>query len=189
MMMRLSEPRIPPIDLADATDEQREMLAPFDKTLGVLNIFKTMARTPRALKRFNVWGGYVLGHGTSLSPRAREIVILRTGWLCRAGYEWVQHTRIGLDAGLSDEEIEAIKIGADAPGWSPADAALLAATDDLVRDHFISDERWRALGDFTDVQRMDLVYTVGQYTLVSMLLNSFGVQLDEGQTLDPDFPR
>ena len=27
---------------------------------------------------------------------------------------------------------------------------------------------------------MDLVFTVGEYNLVSMALNSFGVQLDEG---------
>jgi hypothetical protein len=33
---------------------------------------------------------------------------------------------------------------------------------------------------------MDLVFTVGQYTQVSMILNSFGVQLDQSQTLDPD---
>lgn len=186
--MRLSQPRIDPVVLADATAEQRELLAPFAETMGILNIFRTMARTPKALKRFNVWGGYVMGHGTSLPVREREIAILRTGWLCRSGYEWVQHTRIGLDAGLSADEIAAIKVGAAAPNWTPTEAAILAATDDLVRDHFVSDERWAALSGLSEPQRMDLVYTVGQYTLVSMLLNSFGVQLDEGQSLDPDFP-
>lgn len=187
--MRLDTPRIAPVDPASATDEQRELLAPFAETLGVLNIFRTMARTPKALKRFNVWGGYVMGRGTSLSPREREIAILRTGWLCRAGYEWTQHARIGLESGLSAHEIEAIKIGAGAPDWSAGEAAILRATDDLVRDHFVSDASWAALGALSEAQRMDLVYTVGQYTLVSMLLNSFGVQLDEGQTLDPDFAR
>jgi 4-carboxymuconolactone decarboxylase len=187
--MRLSTPRIEPVDLDTATPEQREQLEPFAKTMGLLNIFRTMARTPKALKRFNVWAGYIMGHGTSLPPREREIAILRTGWLCRAGYEWVQHRRIGSDCGLTDAEIEAIKVGAEAPGWSPRDAAILAATEDLVRDHFVSDARWAALDALSEAQRMDLVYTVGQYTTVSMLLNTFGVQLDEGQTLDPDFPR
>ncbi|MEN9718814.1 MAG: hypothetical protein RIQ99_1692, partial [Pseudomonadota bacterium] len=37
--------------------------------------------------------------------------------------------------------------------------------------------------------QMDLVYTVGQYTQVSMLLNSFGVQLDPGLEPDPDLDR
>ena len=46
---------------------------------------------------------------------------------------------------------------------------------------------WTELGrHFTDKQRMDVVFTTGQYTQVSMILNTFGVQLDAGQTLDPD---
>ena len=186
--MRLTRPRIAPIDLDQATPEQHEVLEPFIGGVGVLNIFKTMARTPKALKRFNVWGGYILGRGTSLAPRERELIILRTGWQCRSGYEWVQHSRIGLQAGLTRDEIEAIKRGPDAAGWTPLDAAMLRAADELVADKFVTENTWAALGDLSEAQRMDLVYTVAQYTQVSMILNSFGVQLDEGQALDADFP-
>lgn len=185
--MRLSQPRVAPLADSEFDDEQREVLAPFGGR--VLNIFRTMARAPKALKRFNLWGGYILSDRNSLAPRERELLILRTGWLCRSGYEWVQHTRIGLQSGLSQEEIERIKIGPEAPGWSMADAALLRVADDLVRDFFVSDATWAALGDLSERQRMDAVFTVGQYTQVSMFLNSFGVQLDEGQVLDADFPR
>jgi 4-carboxymuconolactone decarboxylase len=94
---------------------------------------------------------------------------------------------IGQKAGLTDAEIARIKLGADAPGWSAADAALLKAADDLHRDYFISGPVWSELTKhFNEQQRMDVVFAVGQYTQVSMLLNTFGVQLDEGQTLDPD---
>ena len=86
--MRLSTPRIAPVELDRATPEQREVLEPFAGGVGLLNIFRTMARTPKALKRFNVWGGYILGRGTSLAPRERELVILRTGWRCRSGSRW-----------------------------------------------------------------------------------------------------
>ncbi|HPA39826.1 MAG TPA: carboxymuconolactone decarboxylase family protein, partial [Phenylobacterium sp.] len=73
------------------------------------------------------------------------------------------------------------------PSWSPADAALLQASDELHHDQFITPATWTALkAHFSDKQCMDLVYTAGQYTQVSMILNTFGVQLDEGQTLDPD---
>jgi 4-carboxymuconolactone decarboxylase len=113
-------------------------------------------------------------------------VILRTGYLCKSGYEFTQHTRIGLQSGLTADEIANIKQGAGA-GWSPADAALIKATDELVADHFITDATWAELGRyFSDKQRMDVVFTTGQYTQVSMMLNTFGVQLDAGQTLDPD---
>ena len=186
--MRLTRPRIEPLELADADPEQRELLEPFARTVGLLNIFKTMARSPKALKRFNVWGGYILGRGTSLSPRQRELVILRTGWACRAGYEWVQHTRIALQSGLDEVEIAAIKTGPDAPSWTPTEAAMLRAADELVADQFVGDATWAALAELSEAQRMDLVYTVAQYTQVSMILNSFGVQLDAGQSLDRDFP-
>ncbi len=71
-----------------------------------------------------------------------------------------------------------IKAGANA-GWSTHDALLIRAADELHNDAFISDETWQGLkADFTDQQMMDLVFTCGQYTMVSMALNSFGVQLD-----------
>ncbi|WP_203291536.1 carboxymuconolactone decarboxylase family protein [Maricaulis parjimensis] len=187
--MRLKAPRIDPVDLDQLTPDQDEALGPFLKTGRVLNIFRTLARAPKGLKRFNLWGGYVLSDKNDLPVREREIVILRTGYLCGSGYEWTQHVAIGQRAGLSDDEIEAIKTGADAPNWSTEDAALLRATDDLVKDHFVSPANWDALDFLTEKQRMDLVFTCGQYTQVSMMLNSFGVQLDEGQTLDPDLDR
>ncbi len=93
---------------------------------------------------------------------------------------------IGQRAGLTDAEIVAIKQGADAPGWSAADAALIRASDELHTRQFIGEATWKALtAHFSPKQCMDVVFTAGQYTQVSMLLNTFGVQLDEGQTLDP----
>ncbi len=182
--MRLSAPRIAPLTDAELSDDQREVLKPFGDR--ILNIFRTLAHAPKALQRFNEWGGYVLSRRNDLSPREREIVILRTGFLCKSGYEWTQHAVIGKREGLSDDEIARIKAGAGA-GWSAADAALIRASDELHADQFIGDATWKALGEhFTQKQCMDVVFTAAQYTQVSMLLNSFGVQLDAGLTLDPD---
>ena len=183
--MRLTKPRFAPLSDAELTPEQEEALKDF-RPGPVLNIFRTLARAPKALARFNAWGGYVLSRRNDLPAREREIVILRTGFLCKSGYEWTQHHRIGLREGLTGEEIERIKQGAGA-GWNAADAALIKATDELHADQFITEPTWAELGrHFTDKQRMDVVFTCGQYTQVSMMLNTFGVQLDEGQTLDPD---
>ena len=107
----------------------------------------------------------------------------------RRGYEWTQHVPIGRDGGLADQEIERIKAGATAPDWSPLDRAILRACDELVRDHFITERTWQDLAELGDTGRTDLVFTVGQYTQVSMILNSLGVQLDPGQSLDPALDR
>ncbi|HVR90401.1 MAG TPA: carboxymuconolactone decarboxylase family protein [Novosphingobium sp.] len=183
--MRLAAPRIAPLDLGALDAEAAEVLAPFKERGPVLNIFATMARAPQALKAFLGWGGYVLSKRNSLSERDRELAILRTGFACKAGYEWTQHVPIGLRGGLTAEEIERIKAGPGDPAWSPRDRAILTACDELVATHFVTDATWTALEELGDRGRMDLVFTVGQYTQVSMMLNSFGVQLDPGQSLDP----
>lgn len=185
--MRLARPRIAPLQDSEFTPEQLELLAKSPRQKGaILNIFRTLVRELDAYKAFTRWGGYVLSR-SSLSPRDREIAILRVGWLCKSGYEWTQHHRIGLESGLNAEEIERIKLGAGADGWSAPEKALLMAVDDLNRDHFVTNPSWAELAKhYSERQCMDLVFTVGQYTQVSMILNSFGIQLDEGQTLDPE---
>ena len=173
--MRLDKPRIPPLD--------RDALDPDTRAVfgdgPMLNIFATLAHHPKLLKRWLVFGNHILSKN-SLPPREREIVILRIGWLCRAGYEWGQHVAIGKDVGLVQEEIDRIREGPDAPGWTPLEAALLRATDELHADAFVSDATWQSLSELSDEQKIDLVFTVGQYNLVSMALNSLGVQLDPG---------
>jgi len=178
--VRLSEPRIPTVtDDSILDDESRELLRGI--AVGPANnIFRTFVNHPKLLKRWLVFGNHVLFKST-LPARDREILILRTGWRCRAEYEWGQHVLIGKAIGLSDEEIIRIADGPDAPGWDPFDAALLRAADELHDDQILSEATWKALSErYSAQQLMDAVFAVGQYTLVSMALNSFGVQLDPG---------
>ncbi len=178
--MRLAKPRIPPLEESQFTDEIRELLPPRPGGGPPLNIFTTIAQYPKLLKRWLVFGGHILGK-SSLPPRDRELLILRTGWLCRAEYEWGQHAVIGRMVGLSDDEIRRITQGPDVAGWEPFDRTLLRAADELFEEQIISNGTWADLSSKYDThQLMDVVFTVGQYTLVSMALNAFGVQLDEG---------
>ena len=189
--MRLNEPRIAPVQDADLTADQKEQLEPITATGGpVLNIFRTLVNAPKAMRGFMGWGNYVLSRRNDLPAREREIVILRIGYLCKSGYEWTQHVVIGRRSGLGPEEIESIKAGPDSPRWSGADKALMQASDELHHDQFITPATWAALKQhFNDKQCMDVVFTAAQYTQVSMMLNTFGVQLDEGLVLDPDLDR
>ncbi|MBU3069522.1 carboxymuconolactone decarboxylase family protein [Aestuariicella sp. G3-2] len=190
--MRLSQSRIAPLSDVELeadhlSDDQKAALEPYLASGRVFNIFRTLARAPKALARFNQWGGYILSARNELPSRERELVILRTGWCCRSGYEWAQHRIIGLRCGLTEVEIENVKRSIREGGWSELDSALLQAVDDLVSDHFVSDSVWSVLSKhLTQKQCMDVVFTVGQYTQVSMMLNSFGVQLDEGLPADSD---
>lgn len=178
--MKLDAPRLKPIPQADWSDEVQKILQPNVAQGSVFNIFKTLAHHPDLLRRWLVFGNHVLFKST-LPSRERELVILRIGWLCEAEYEWAQHVKIGKDAGLTDVEIERIKAGPNARGWNEQDTLLLRATDELRRDAFISDATWKGLiAHFDTKQLMDVVFAVGQYNLVSMALNTLGVQLDDG---------
>ena len=96
-----------------------------------------------------------------------------------AEYEWQQHVRIARDADITDVEIERIAEGPHADGWSPVDAAMLQAVDELLADALISDATWAVLAEVLDRhQLMDLVFTVGANDLMAMAFKSFGVELD-----------
>ncbi|MFU8815137.1 MAG: carboxymuconolactone decarboxylase family protein [Pseudomonadales bacterium] len=178
--MRLKKPRVAPLEADQWSAQAQEVMAPFAKQGRVFNIFKTLAHHPELMRRWLVFANHILGKST-LAARERELVILRIGYLCQAGYEWGQHVLIARQAGMSDDEIRSAKTGPETPGLSELDRLLLQATDELHSDAHVSDATWQGLaGLLTTQQLMDLVFTVGQYNLVSMALNSFGVQPDEG---------
>ena len=123
--MRLSRPRVAPLEPSDWSAETAELMTRFgggqSPGEGVHNIFKTLAHHPALLKRWTVFGNHILFKST-LPPREREILILRIGWLCRAEYEWGQHVVIGKREGLSDEDIENIRFGPSAEGLDSFEA-------------------------------------------------------------------
>jgi len=178
--MRLNEPRIKALSEEEWDEDAKALLKPFAERGSVLNIFRTLANHPDLARRWLVFANHILGKST-LAVRERELVILRIGYLCQAGYEWGQHVLIAREAGMTDDEIRSCRTGPATPGLSELDRLLLQATDELHEDAHVSDETWQGLSThLSEQQLMDLVFTVGQYNLVSMALNSFGVQADEG---------
>ncbi len=180
--MTTPEPRLEMLEEGDWTPEVREMLEKTrDAASGhVHNIFKTLAHHPKALKRWMVFANHVLFKST-LTARDREILILRTGWLCQAEYEWAQHKRIAKRAGLDEADIARIQAGPGAEGWAENERLLMAATEELHGDKMISDATWAGLaGHYGTEQMIDIVLTVANYNLVSMVLKTLRVPLDEG---------
>jgi 4-carboxymuconolactone decarboxylase len=121
----------------------------------------------------------VLLNTPTLEPRHRELMILRVAWRTRTEYEWVQHVRIAPSCGITPEEVTAISAGANADAWTPLEADLLAATDQLLDRYRIDDETWAALSEHLDErQLLEVTFVVGTYTALAMVFNSVGVELD-----------
>jgi alkylhydroperoxidase family enzyme len=178
-------PRIAPVDPASATPEQRRFLDSLEPNLARLNILRTFARNPRLASVWQPFAGYVL-RGSTLPARDRELLILRIGWLNQSVYEFTQHVRVAKSAGLTDAEIERVKRGPAARGWTALERALLEAADQLHGNASLEERVWRELrGRYDDNQMMDVVVTLGQYNLVSWYLNALGVHLEDGVTPHP----
>ena len=181
---RPTEPRIEPITEFDG--ELAEIMATALTHDGrPLNIFGTLGKHPKLLKRFNLLGGFLLNKGM-VPARERELVILRVGAKARAEYEFGQHTVIGENCGLTGDEITALTLAPDRHAWSADDLALIALADELHADDCVTDATWTELARrWDDAQLVELLIVAGFYRLVSGFLNSTGVRLDEGV---PGFP-
>lgn len=175
---RLSAPRIPPVEPESWEPSVTALVGAPEGGSKVLNALKTLAGYPDLLRRMSPWGGHLFLK-TSLTIRDREMVILRTCWRCQSAYEWAQHRALAeAAAGLTEADFEAVVAPATRAQleW---DQVLLAATDQLLEDHFIDAVLWAALSERLDhKQLMDLVFTVGHYASMCAAWNTFGVQLE-----------
>ena len=170
---RETGPRIPPVESVES-----------------INLIRTLSHHPPLMEAWGPFGGYIL-RGSTLPDRDREIVILRTAWLNEAAYEWGHHARAARAAGMTDEEIRNVAVGENAGPWSSFERYLLRAATELHRRSAISERTWAFLkARYSDQQMIDLIFTVGQYRMVSMALKSIRVELDEGlEPLPEDVPR
>ena len=180
----MSEPRVPPLPPDRWEGDLGRILeatpAGIDRRLGDNNIFPTFAQHPELFRAWLPFGGFLLTAG-KLPGHDRELLILRTAVNCESSYEWGQHVRISLDGGMERETVDSVPEGPDAEGWTPHEAALLRAADELHRGSRISDGTWETLAESYDTQQLiEATMVVGHYHMVAFALNSLGVELDEG---------
>jgi alkylhydroperoxidase family enzyme len=180
-------PRIPPRAAQDWDDTAREALAsvrPPTATGPVPNMLGIFAWHPVLSRSWLTFSGHL--RRSTLPDRVRELATMRTSWLRRGEYEWAQHVRMSREAGLTDEEIAAIRVGPAAEvgaagAWPARDRAVLRAVDEMIGDRYVGDETWSELGSFLSrEQLMDLVFTVGAYDMHCMAFNTFGLELEPG---------
>jgi 4-carboxymuconolactone decarboxylase len=171
-------PRLTPLPAEEWDDLTRASLAsliPAERAnpYGAGNVLSTLVRHPDLTRAYLPFNAYLLT-GSTLSPRIREVALLRVVHRRDCDYLWSHHLPIALRAGLMEGEVEAIRYGELA---DDADQAVLSAVDDLIDHSTISTAVWTELGrHFTDRQRMDLVFTIGGYYLLAIAVNTFGIE-------------
>ncbi|MCY3891425.1 MAG: carboxymuconolactone decarboxylase family protein [bacterium] len=188
-----SQPRIAPLELSEWTPEAFAAMEPMRPPAGSAydkrkadrkqqvrrpnNALSVLARYPELAEAFLAFNRHLLYFNT-LSGRAIELAVLRVAWLRRSEYEWVQHAAAALEVGLTAEEID--RTTADSvDDWTPDDALLLRAVDELHHNHGWSDGTWKELAKAFDTRQiMDLLFTVGAYDTLAVAFNCFDLPLD-----------
>lgn len=184
--VKLAAPRIPLLPEEYWTDEVRDIFTIFEgdearERGSRFNIMKTLVHHPSLMSRFLAYEHQLLRHPT-IPERIREIVILRLAWLYQQDYEWKQHVTIARSVGMPEQEIEAVKLGAEASIWSPLDRLVVRATDQMYSGVTIDDETWTGLAaHFDNSQMLELLFTVGTFAMMSWIFNSVGLQTEDGE--------
>lgn len=151
-----------------------------DREVRGVNVLGTLAHYPALAKAFCTFNAHVAG-ATTLVVRDREIVILRLSWLRRSEYEFIQHLILGKRAGLSDDELAWLQQGPGAPGWSADDADLVRAVDELHALSRITPETWARLARrYDQLQMLDLLFLIGCYDALALVINSIGTPIEAG---------
>jgi alkylhydroperoxidase family enzyme len=128
---------------------------------------------------FMTFTDLMIGEGSKLEPRLRELAILRVAWRTASGYEWNQHRRIGGDEGLGEAQLLAVEEGPGSAVWTPQERAVVAAADEMIDHHAVGDETWAALTSFFEEGALfELLFVVGGYLCLSVVLNSIGLRGD-----------
>ena len=167
-----------PLDEAKAAADE----ASVPDYMAELSIFQVLLNHPQLARALNDLLATMLWHGV-LDSRLRELVIMRIGWLTACDYEWTRHWRVASGLGVSADDLLGVRDWPAYDGFGPAERAVLAATDDVVRDGAVSAESWAVReremnGDTTIL--IELVTAIGAWRMVASILHSLKVPLEEG---------
>jgi len=165
------------------TDEVRELFAVYEGEEGRRNGSKYnythwFANHPQLATNWMRYN-HALSRG-ALDPVLRELVVLRVAHRYRSDYEWNLHAQIAAPIGIGPEQLEAVKAGPDAPGWSDLERDCLRAADTLCGQHDLPDDLWAALSARLDPKMMmELLFLVGSYTLLAWVLRTVRMPLED----------
>ncbi|MDA8357546.1 MAG: carboxymuconolactone decarboxylase family protein [Actinomycetota bacterium] len=172
--------RIPPLGAEEARVRSDEVGVPHYMTS--LNVFRVLLQSPGVARACNELLSELLLHG-ALDVRLRELIIMRLGWTTGSVYEWTQHWRVATDLGVSAEDLLGVRTWERYPGFGATERAVLAATDETVRDGAVSAATWQDLCDHVAADPavlVELLAVIGCWRMVASILRSAQVPLEEG---------
>ncbi len=164
----------------EAPAESREL---FEKIEGrgarVLNLYRAVGHSPSAAGAFIRLGNALLNR-SELSPRLRELAILRVATLTESAYEWTQHVPIAIEVGLSEEQMKEIRHWQSSPRFDALERAVLRYTDEVAREVRVSDETFAALRrHLSERSVVELTLSIGYWGMVARMLVPLEIEIED----------
>jgi len=172
--------RVRLIQKEQASPEVKEIFQKIeDNGARILNLYKVAAHSPKVFLNLIRLGNSVIGR-MKLSPRLREIVILRVATLAGSEYEWAQHTPVALQVGVTQKQIDTISDWKNSPEFSNEERAVLQYTDEVAQNVKVTDQTFNTLKSYFNEQIIvELTITIGYYGMLARLLVPLQVEVDE----------
>jgi 4-carboxymuconolactone decarboxylase len=150
-----------------------------------LTILRLLANDASAFRPFVMMANSLM-YGATLPADVRESVILWLAHHQRSTYEWAEHKPMSARAGLSDEQIEALRVG-DLSATSPDQGYAVAAAKELLSNRSLSPETWKGMVDRWDTAgAFDLVLSIGWWGgLVPSVIDALGLEVPDSLRSEP----
>jgi AhpD family alkylhydroperoxidase len=173
------EARVPRLPLDEAKAAADEAGVP--DYMAELAIFRVLLNHPKLASGLNDLLARMLWQG-KLDKRLRELAIMRIAWLTACEYEWSQHWRVAQGLGVSAEDLAGVRNWQSHAEFGSAERAVLAATDDVVREGTVSAESWTACKrEFGADQAVlvELVTAISAWRMIASILQSLEIPLED----------
>lgn len=178
-------PRLPEVLDRNALPEDKQFIHDYLKeTRGAVRLpFSAVLNNPELTYRVAHLGSFIR-FDSVLPDKVRELAILATAREVDARFEWAGHYRIAKEAGITEEQLEAIANRTAPAGFSDEDALPVNIALELRRTNSLSDASFNAAREkFGEAGVIELIAAVGYYSLMGCLLN--GLQIEP----TPDAPQ
>ncbi len=171
--------RVKLLEKDQALPEAQELYGQLEKNgTIILNLYKTAAHSPRAMRNFIRLGNSLLT-AAELSPKLREMVILRIAGLTGSEYEWAQHYPIALEVGVTKKQAEAVSDWKNSELFTDEEKAVLQYTDEVSQNIQVKDETFKELGNYLNERSIvELTLSIGYWGMVARLLVPLQVEID-----------
>ena len=145
------------------------------------NWWTVFAQTPELLQHMVAGFGLFSSPARVLPADLRELALVRTGFASGSQFVFSQHCKAARAAGVSADKVAAVSTWSLSDGWSPAERAVLAYTDELVLgDGRVQDATFAALqAELAEPAIIELTYAVTSYRLHATMCRALRLEYDD----------